>query len=311
MNWLCSRFRSDVLPLAPWLVVLAGRSTLQFLSCKCGPKEEEVVGEVSELYIHPVRALRPVRMSGPWELTAQGFLHDKGMCLLFEGRNERLKHTTPGYEMLYDIEVSLLTDTPNTTLVLSHKDTTNLEIDLVKLQDMAGRDVEVCPKGFEYCHVGEAASAWISGILGVPVRLMFSPTIAPSGQPSPIQSLDPVLIIGEASLAAFSQDAGWKVEMERFRPNMVSVGHAAYADETWQEVRVGSAVLEFCHRCTRCSITNVIDGVRKPDTMECLKRIRPRCDKTNKPVFGSYFKVKQAGSVQPGDKIVLIRPRVL
>ena len=265
------------------------------------------VGQVSELFIHPIRALRPVKMPKSWMLGPKGFLYDKGMCLLFKESNERLKHTTKGYEALCGINVSLSEDAQVT---LTHKDKPDLVIDLNDFKNMENYTVETCPKGFEYGHVGDKASNWISDIIGKEVRLMFSPEKKLSGELIEIQHYSPVLIIGEASLEDFSKEAGWDVEMERFRPNIVSINQGAYEDETWQEIRIGEAVLEFDHRCTRCSITNVnFDGVRTSDTMETLRRYRPRCEKTNKAVFGSYFIVKKTGLVTPGDKIILVKRR--
>ena len=301
----------DVLTRYYWAPFLAMRGALTMWSCLTSPffsEGEQEVGEVSELFVHPIRALRPVKITGPWKLGPHGFLYDKGMCLLFRGSNERLKHTAKGHEALFAINVSLIDDF--TKVHLTHKDQPNLIIDLTAFQNMENYEVETDPKGNEYCHVGEKESKWMSDVLGKDVRLMFSPEKTLSGDDMIIQSLDPVHIIGESSLQAFSKEAGWDVEMERFRPNIVSVGHDAYADEGWQEIKIGDTVMEFDHRTTRCLITNVnYDGVRTADTMNNLRTLRPRCEKTNKPVFGSYFAVKQTGHVQPGDKIILVKRR--
>ena len=266
------------------------------------------VGEVSELFIHPVRSLRPVKMLKSWMLGPKGFLYDKGMCLLFKESNERLKHTTPGYEALCGINVSLSEDAQVT---LTHKDKPDLVIDLNDFKNMENYTVETCPKGFEYAHVGDEASIWISNIIGKEVRLMFSPEKSLSGDITNIQSLDPVLIIGEASLEDFSKEAGWDVEMERFRPNIVSINQGAYEDETWQEIRIGEAVLEFERTCTRCLIPNVFNGVRTSGTWDTLRRYRPWNKQINKPVFGSIFSVKKNGITTPGDKIILVKRRAV
>ena len=303
----------DTLSKYYWAPFLAMRGSLTVWSCLTSPffKEgEQEVGEVSELFVHPIRALRPVKITGPWRLGPHGFLYDKGMCLLFKDSNERLKHTAKGYEALFGINVSFIDDFSK--VLLTHKDHPNLIIDLAEFKNMENYEVETDPKGNEYCHVGDKQSRWISDIVGKEVRLMFSPEKTLSGDDMIIQSLDPVHIIGESSLTAFSKEAGWDVEMERFRPNIVSVGHSAYADEGWQEIKIGDTVMEFDHRTTRCLITNVnFDGVRTSDTMNNLRSLRPRCEKTNKPVFGSYFAVKQTGIIKPGDKIILVKRRAV
>lgn len=301
----------DALTQYYWAPFLVMRGSLTVWSCITAPffsEGEREVGEVSEFFVHPIRALRPVKITGPWKLGRHGFLYDKGMCMLFKGSNERLKHTVKGYEALYGINVSFIDDF--TKVLLTHVGRPNLIIDLTDFKKMDNYTVETDPKGNEYCHVGDKASKWISDILGKEIRLMFSPEETRSGEDMIIQSLDPVQIIGESNLIAFSKDAGWDVEMERFRPNIVSVGHDAYADETWQEIKIGDTVLEFDHRTTRCLITNVnYNGVRTDDTMNSLRKYRPRCEKTNKPVFGTYFAVKQTGQIQPGDKIILVKSR--
>eukprot|EP00116_Pleurobrachia_bachei_P007053 sb/3467315/ len=256
----------------------------------------EEVGEVGELFVHPIRALQPVQVTpgNSWLLTSTGFWLDKRMCMLHN--NERLKHTTKGWEALYGVGVSLTED----TVVLSHASKPDLVIPLSVL-DGEGEALK-CSKGNSYRTV-PGVGDWLTEVVGGrQITLVYSP------EGAVVPGLDPVLIIGQNSLSAFEETAGHTMEMERFRPNIVAVEKQPFADEGWAEVKVGEAVLVFCHRCTRCSITNVSpEGIRTDYTMDSLREKRPRCEKTNKPVFGSYFKVKCPGLVKPGDKIMLIK----
>ncbi|HEY1824296.1 MAG TPA: MOSC N-terminal beta barrel domain-containing protein [Trebonia sp.] len=122
-----------------------------------------------------------------------------------------------------------------------------------------------------------AASAWLTGIVGEPVRLVYldDPTRRPT---NPKYSLDgdrvsfadgyPLLLTSEESLEAVN---GWiavgprpaegPIPMRRFRPSVVVSGAPAWAEDGWRRLRIGPVTFRNAKGCDRCVFTTV-----DPDT---------------------------------------------
>lgn len=122
-----------------------------------------------------------------------------------------------------------------------------------------------------------AASMWLTGIIGEPVRLVYldDPTRRAA---DPKYSLDidrvsfadgyPLLLTTEESLDAVN---GWIAEgpraaegpvpMRRFRPSVVVSGAPAWAEDGWRRLRIGPVTFRAVKGCDRCVFTTI-----DPDT---------------------------------------------
>ena len=125
----------------------------------------------------------------------------------------------------------------------------------------------------------DEAAAWLTGIVGEPVRLVYldDPTRRPT---NPKYSLDsdrvsfadgyPLLLTSEESLATLN---GWVAEgpkadegpfpMRRFRPSVVVSGAPAWAEDDWRRLRIGPVTFRNAKGCDRCVFTTI-----DPDTAE-------------------------------------------
>lgn len=90
----------------------------------------------------------------------------------------------------------------------------------------------------------------------------------------------PLLVIGEASLADLNdrlsnsqpdKSIRSPLGMNRFRPNMVVSGSAAYAEDRWGKITVGDAVFRATKPCARCVITTNDQSKGEFDGKEPLK----------------------------------------
>lgn len=131
----------------------------------------------------------------------------------------------------------------------------------------AAHPASVWKDDFSAWHGALEADAWLSTYLGEAVRLLWT-----GEQPSrrlqetiPVSFADgyPLLLIGEASLADLNQRIGRDLSMQRFRPNLVVSGALPFAEDGWQRIRIGDAVLRLSKPCERCVFTTV-----DPDTGE-------------------------------------------
>jgi uncharacterized protein YcbX len=124
---------------------------------------------------------------------------------------------------------------------------------------------------------GDEAAAWLTGIIGEPVRLVYldDPTrrqIRPDySDPDDRVSLAdafPLLLTTEESLESLNDwiaegpkaDEG-PVPMRRFRPSVVVSGAEAWAEDGWRRLRIGPVTFRSVKGCDRCVLTTI-----NPDT---------------------------------------------
>lgn len=130
----------------------------------------------------------------------------------------------------------------------------------------AAHPASVWQDDFSAWHGADEADAWLSTYLGEAVRLLWTgaePSRRRLPESIPVGFADgyPLLLVGEASLADLNQRVGRELSMQRFRPNLVISGSAAFAEDGWQRIRIGDAILRLSKPCERCVFTTV-----DPDT---------------------------------------------
>ena len=124
---------------------------------------------------------------------------------------------------------------------------------------------------------GNEAAGWLREFLGVKCRLVrigreFFRPIPPAKLPRDLGApaglclprigftdAYPFLVLSETSLADLNIRLAARYEaavpMDRFRPNLVIAGCAAYAEDHWQRIRIGDLTLRAAGPCKRCVIT--------------------------------------------------------
>jgi uncharacterized protein len=121
----------------------------------------------------------------------------------------------------------------------------------------------------------------------------------------------PVLIVSEESLAELNrrlvERGASAVPMNRFRPNIVVAGGAAFAEDRWQEVQIGSMVLDVVKPCARCAIPTVDQqtGVT-PDVKEPTATLNTFRKQEGKVLFAQNAIHREAGIVRVGDVLVVL-----
>ena len=170
----------------------------------------------------------------------------------------------------------------------------------------------------------DAASAWLTGIVGEPVRLVYldDPTRRPT---NPKYSLEsdrvsfadgyPLLLTSEESLDALN---GWIAEgpraaegpvpMRRFRPSVVVSGAPAWAEDGWRRLRIGPVTFRNAKGCDRCVFTTI-----DPDTAarghEPLFALARHRNWDNKVWFGVNLipdTPTEDAVIRPGDPVEIL-----
>jgi uncharacterized protein YcbX len=145
---------------------------------------------------------------------------------------------------------------------------------------------------------GDPAAAWFSLFLDTPARLVRHIGAAPHPPfpvpedaarpadpywrfPSPLTFTDqqPLLIATSASLAALNATLPHSdppLPMNRFRPNVVIGGAAAWEEDGWAELAVGDTDLKIVKPCSRCRVPTVdqITGLKGNQPLTALGEVR-------------------------------------
>jgi uncharacterized protein len=123
---------------------------------------------------------------------------------------------------------------------------------------------------------GAQAAAWLSEALGQAVRLVRVPPEPArcanqqfaGATPAPMGFADgyPVLVCNQASLDDLNTRMPEPVPMERFRPNIVLAGLAAWDEDRIETLALGELTLALVKPCTRCTIPSVDQRTGMPST---------------------------------------------
>eukprot|EP00878_Enallax_costatus_P004347 GHUV01004582.1.p1 GENE.GHUV01004582.1~~GHUV01004582.1.p1 ORF type:complete len:341 (+),score=87.36 GHUV01004582.1:522-1544(+) len=194
---------------------------------------------------------------------------------------------------------------------------------------------------------GDEAAAWFSKFLDKEVRLVrfigdnrpeaTRPVDAEFAPGSLIRFPDgyPLLVATEESLTDLNKRLGERLEMNRFRPNIVISGAPApWADDHWKGIQISSnssgnssegmatardaVVLQYVKPCDRCKVPTINQGTAEAghDELErVLREVRSgkvlgwsegRKSWTHSVFFGWNAAVQQQGRIAVGDAVQVI-----
>lgn len=163
--------------------------------------------------------------------------------------------------------------------------------------------------------VASEVDDWLSQFLGFRCRLVYmdAECVRNAGDArnrGEVSFADnaPVLIISSASLDDLNRRLPSPMDMRRFRPNLVADGTGAFAEDTWQRIRVGEAVFNAAERCDRCAFTAIDpdDGTTHPRQEPLRTLSRYRRDVDGGVYFGRNLVIERRGRVRVGDRIKVL-----
>lgn len=240
---------------------------------------------ISSLIYYPIKACRGFELESSL-VERMGLQHDRRMMV-----------TTPEGEFLTQREyprLALVTPTlKDGVLELSAPAFDSIQIDIQTTG--TSHPVNIWKsKGVAAIDQGEKAAQWFSDWLGVSVRLVhvadgFKRLVNEKYVINPDDHTGfadgyPILLISEESLADLNSRLESPVPMNRFRPNIVVKGCKPFAEDTWNQIRVGDVKLAVVKPCARCEVTT-IDKVTLERSKEPLKTL----GKYRKHELGAIF----------------------
>jgi len=268
---------------------------------------------VSGLFLYPVKSLRGHAVTAA-EFDALGFVGDRRF-LVVDAAGKFMTQRTVSRLACIDARLAagwltLSADGAGSVAVptTTHADAPLRTISIWKSEGLLAEDC------------GPAVAAWLSSFLQVPCSLVrigreFSrPILKATARPGDTVSFAdayPFLAISETSLAQLNdriqENHGEPVPMNRFRPNLVVAGCAAFAEDAWTRVQIGDAVFRNGGPCARCIVTTTdqFTGVRMGK--EPLKTLatfrRDTADPTDVNFGVNLIHETKRGTIRVGDPV--------
>lgn len=157
--------------------------------------------------------------------------------------------------------------------------------------------------------VDPQADAWLSRRLGVSCTLVYFPQKAHRplstrhgmpGEGTWFADCCPVHVLSQASVEDLSRRVGRRVDVRRFRPNVVVAETPPYAEDRWQRIRIGQVPVRMLKPCARCSIITVNPDTGQRDGEDLLAALAGYRRQGEKALFGQYGVPEARGIWQVG-----------
>ncbi len=225
------------------------------------------MARIASLHVYPVKSCRGIAVDSVL-LTATGPEWDRRWMIVTEGQRRFISQRS--HPAMATITVAI----EGRMLRLDAPGRAPLEVAV----DHAGASGPVTVWSSECLGVdaGDEAAAWLTSVLGEPLRLVRQDPARErlanhqyaGPDPHPVSFADayPILMISRESLVELNRRLPAPIPMARFRPNVVIEGVAAYAEDAMTRFRARPVVLRGIKRCDRCPITTTDQetGVRDP-----------------------------------------------
>jgi hypothetical protein len=277
-----------------------------------------LAARIRSLHVYPVKSCRGIDLDAA-QLAQRGLAWDRSWMIVDQAGRFLTQRTQPRLAC-----ISTALDDDGLVLRVDGQPPLTLPFDAVGTEAADLVTVRIWDDTVSAAHCGAATEAWLSRALGTPARLVRA-TPATQRQPAarwrgaldaPVNFPDgfPILVCNAASLddltARLPQPAA--LPMDRFRPNVVLEGLAAWAEDQVGELQTEAVTLRLAKPCTRCVITSrdQRSGDAGVDPLPTLRQFR--FDRELKGVTFGWNAVIEAGAgatLRVGEAVRL-RPRV-
>jgi uncharacterized protein YcbX len=232
---------------------------------------------VRELNVYPLKSARGIPQTRV-RLAATGFEWDRHWLVIRADGTFLTQRTHP-------LLTHISTELTGSGLVLTADGIEPLRLPFQPLG--AERPVRIWKDACHGLDQGDAAAAWVGGVLGetalrvvrtsaIPDRRASSEFAGPVPAPIAFPDAFPILVCNRASLDDLNGRLPEALPMDRFRPSLVLEGLPPFAEDRIASLEIGPVILTLVKPCTRCIIpsTDQRTGVRGLDPLPVLKTFR-------------------------------------
>jgi uncharacterized protein YcbX/ferredoxin len=202
-------------------------------------------------------------------------------------------------------------------LVLTAPDMPALHINYQKLSPTY-KSITVWEDDIQAQYGHEDYDLWLSQYLSTPCQLLYfgersQRYVRNSHKQVAFADGYPLLLISQASLddlnSKISLPLNQKISMSQFRPNIVVDDCDAFAEDTWQHIRIGEVEFEVTKPCSRCIFTTInpknAEMNAQQEPLKTLKNYRQVA--SGDVMFGQNLIALNQGSIKQGDEVVILK----
>jgi hypothetical protein len=147
--------------------------------------------------------------------------------------------------------------------------------------------VQIWNDSCEAAHVSRHASEWFSDFLHTECDLVFlpdevkrnvDPDFAPPDKNVGFADGYPLLVLSLASIDRLNEQLQEKVDIDRFRANIIIHGCEAHAEDEWSRIVVNGIPINLVKACSRCVIPSIHQqtALKHPALLKTLASYRRR-----------------------------------
>lgn len=268
---------------------------------------------LSEINIFPVKSLRGHSPESA-RVEPRGFKHDRRWLLVDRDGKFMTQREFPKMAVI-DVEI-------RGSEISYRRD----GLELVAASEPAGDEtiVQIWNDKCGAITYGDSVNGWFSDALGTDCRLVkMTETTAPRpvdrdyarDENDHVSFADgyPYLLLGETSLGELNRRLDQPVPMNRFRPNLVVSGSAAFDEDNWKRIRIGEVEFDVVKPCARCVLTTIDQATGAKNGVEPLRTLAEfRTFERNgakKVLFGQNLLARNVGTLKIGDAIEILQRR--
>ncbi|MBL9190010.1 MAG: MOSC domain-containing protein [Opitutaceae bacterium] len=263
---------------------------------------------LSGLFVYPVKSLRGCAVTSA-PLDALGLAGDRRFLVVDEQGKFMTQRSHPRMALIstaLDATHLTLSTSPAHAISVTRASDPTAPLRTVSVWQSENLLAEDC---------GDAAAGWLSTFLATRCRLVrigekfhrpILKAAARAGDSVSFADAYPLLVISEASLADLNDRLDFPLPMDRFRPNLVVAGCAAFAEDTWPRVRIGEAIFRAGGPCARCNVTTTdqLTAERGKEPLRTLATYRrDPADPTDVNFGQNLIHETKAGTLRVGDAV--------
>lgn len=261
---------------------------------------------VASLHIHPIKSLGGFATDTA-HLTDRGFAHDRRWMLVDADDRFITQREVPAMACLHCAPHG------DGFRVIDLRDGNALDLPWT-INDGEEQRATVWDDAVSVLCAPATCSAWFRARLGVACHLVHMPDSSQrdvdARYTTGITSLSdafPYLLVSQASLDDLNMRMLDPLPMDRFRPNIVIAGGAAFQEDLWRDVLIGGVRFTIVKPCGRCVITTTDQrtGARGKEPLSTLATYRKRAGSADamKVDFGMHAVAQASGTVRVGDHV--------
>lgn len=256
-------------------------------------RAHDFAATLSSIFIYPIKSCRGISVSEA-VVTPTGFLWDRNWAVVNSKGRAYTQRVEPrlalvsiqfsSHHVYSEQQHGMPLPTKESYLVLNAPEMDTLKVSLNQTGQVVD-DVSVWEWSGSAYDQGLEASNWFTDFLGKPSRLvrfkhdsevrLADPNYAME-QKIAFSDVVPFMLASQESLNELNTHLEESVPINRFRPNFLVEGCAAFCEDLWKRIEIGKLRFQIVQLCARCKMPAIDQetGLMGSEPTEILKKIR-------------------------------------